>query len=225
MASTSFESRKTLRFIIVIGMLSAIAYFAMLLGKLVPNVAGFLSYDPKDAVVVIAGFIYGPLASLLISVIVSLVEMATVSSTGLYGLLMNVVSTCAFALPAVAVYRKKRSKAGAIIGLAAGVAVMAGTMVLWNYIITPLYMGVPREQVAGMLATVFLPFNAVKGVINAALVMIVYKPLVTALRKTKLVDDPNAGTGKHRISVWTIVVSAAVLVTAVLLLLVLAGVL
>jgi len=224
MASTSFESRKTLRFIIVIGMLSAIAYCAVLLGKLVPNVAGFLSYDPKDAVVVIAGFIYGPLASLLISVIVSLVEMVTVSQTGLYGLLMNIVSTCAFALPAVAIYRVKRTKAGAVIGLAVGVAVMSGTMVLWNYIITPLYMGVPREQVAGMLATVFLPFNAIKGTINAALVMMVYKPLITALRKTKLVDDPDSGNSKRRISIWTIAIAAAVLVTAVMLLLVLAEV-
>lgn len=225
MSSTSLESKKSLRFVIVIGMLSAVAFGATMLGKLVPNVAGFLSYDPKDAVVVIAGYIYGPIASLLISVIVSLVEMVTVSTTGLYGLLMNIVSTCAFALPAVAVYRKKRTRLGAVIGLAAGVAVMSGMMVLWNYIITPMYMGVPREQVAGMLATVFLPFNAVKGVINAALIMMVYKPLITVLRKTKLVDDPDSGDRKHRISIGTIAVAAAVLVTGALLLLVLAGVL
>jgi len=219
------QNRRKLRYLAVVGMLSALAYCAMLLGKLIPNVAGFLSFDPKDAVVVIAGFIYGPVTSLIISVFVSLIEMVTVSTTGLYGLLMNVVSTCAFALPAVGIYRWKRTKAGAVAGLAAGVCVMAGTMVLWNYIITPLYMGIPREQVAGMLATVFLPFNAVKGVINAALVMIVYKPLVTALRKAKLVDDPNGEDGKRRISVWTIVIASAVLITAVLLLLVLAGVL
>ena len=218
------EKRRNLRYVIVVGMLSAIAFCAMLLGKLVPNVAGFLSYDPKDAVIVIAGFIYGPLTSLVISVIVSLIEMVTVSSTGLYGLLMNVVSTCAFAIPAAAVYKKMRSKKGAFIGLAAGVATMAGMMVLWNYIITPLYMGVPREQVAGMLATVFLPFNLIKGVINAALVMIVYKPLVTALRKTKLVDEPEGNAAKHKFSVLTTVIAAAILVTFVLLFLVLAGV-
>ena len=42
--------------IAVAAMFAALAFAATMLGKLVPNVAGFLSYDPKDAVVVIAGF-------------------------------------------------------------------------------------------------------------------------------------------------------------------------
>jgi riboflavin transporter FmnP len=74
-----------------------------------------------------------------------------------------VLSTCAFAVPAAIVYKKYHSQKGAIIGLVAGVLAMAVCMILWNYIVTPLYMGVPRQVVVGMLVPVFLPFNLVKN--------------------------------------------------------------
>ena len=83
-----------------IAMFAAVSFIAVLIAKIIPNVAGFLSYEPKDAVIVIAGLLYGPLSSVMISVIVSLIEMLTISTTGPYGFLMNVVSTCAFAAPA-----------------------------------------------------------------------------------------------------------------------------
>ena len=97
-------------------------------------------------------------------------------------------------------------------------------MVIWNYIITPLYMGVPREQVAGMLIPIFLPFNLIKGGINAALTMLLYKPVVGALRKAKLVESSSGGSGKGKISVGFTLFALAVLVTFVLLFLVLTGV-
>lgn len=217
------QKKISTRYIATVAMLAAISYIAVFVGRLVPNVAGFLSYDPKDAVVVISGFVLGPATSLLVSVIVSLAETVTVSGTGFYGLVMNVVSTCAFALPAAFIYKKFRTKKGAVIGLAVGVAAMAAVMVAWNYVITPLYMGVPRETVAGMLATVFLPFNLLKGSINAALTMLIYKPVVTALRKIGFVSPDPEGK-KHRFSVVTAVVSAALIATFLLLLLALAGV-
>ena len=70
---------------------------------------------------------------------------------------MNILSTCAFACTASAIYRKKRTLAGAVAGLAAGCAVMVSAMLLWNYLITPLYMGYPREAVAELLLPAFLP--------------------------------------------------------------------
>jgi hypothetical protein len=70
-----------------------------------------------------------------------------------------------------------------------GVVFMTGAMVLWNYLVTPVYMHVPREVVAGMLPTVFLPFNLVKGTVNAAFTVVLYKPLVKALRKISIIDE------------------------------------
>ncbi len=207
-----------------VGMLCAVAYAAMLIGQIVPPVQGILSYDPKDVIVVIGGFIYGPLTAAAISVIVSFVEMLTVSSTGPVGFLMNVVSTCSFAVPAAIIYKKAHSMKGAIGSLAAGVAVMTAMMCLWNYIVTPLYQGVPREVVAGMLPTVFLPFNLVKGAINAGLTLLLYKPIVTALRKAHLVEE-SASDHKGKVHVGALILGAALVVTGVLLILVLLGVL
>lgn len=207
-------------------MFCAIAFIAVLIGKIVPNIAGFLSYDPKDAIVVIAGFISGPLTAVLISVIVSFIEMITISGTGVYGLLMNIISTCFFAVPAAAYYEHNRNHKGAVTGLSIGVLVQTAGMLLWNYIITPFYMGVPRETVAAMLLPVFLPFNLIKGGINAGLTLLIYKPIVNALRKANLVR-PSTGTksegGKKKQTGFTLL-AAAVFVSFVLLFLVLAGI-
>ena len=206
-------------------MFAAVSFVAVLISKVIPNVAGFLSYEPKDAVIVIAGLLYGPLTSALISVIVSFIEMITISATGPYGFLMNVVSTCAFAVPAAWYYQKHRTQKGAVIGLILGVLVMAAAMLLWNYIITPFYMGVPRETVAGMLMTVFLPFNLVKGGINAGLTLLLYKPIVNALRKAHLAEPSKSGSQKGTFSVGFTLLSVAILVSFVLWFLVLIGVL
>ena len=217
------QQKLSTRYLAVCAMFVAVSFIAVLISKVIPNVAGFLSYEPKDAVIAIAGFIFGPLTCVFVSVLTSLIEMLTISSTGPYGFLMNVVSTCAFTVPAALLYRRFHSQKGAIGGLALGVAVLAVTMVAWNYIITPFYMGVDRSVVAGMLASVFLPFNLVKGGLNAALTLLLYKPVVTALRKAKLVD-PGSGK-KGRFSLGFTLIASAVLVTFVLLLLVMIGIL
>lgn len=212
------------KYMTTVAMFCAISFIAVLIGKLVPNVAGFLSYDPKDAVVVIAGFILGPAASVIVSAIVSLIEMLTISTTGPYGLIMNIVSTCAFAVPAAWFYRKYHTRKGAVEGLVIGTVIMVICMLIWNYVVTPFYMGVDRAVVAGMLLSVFLPFNLVKGGINAAITLLIYAPVVNTLRKAKLIEPSTSGS-KKTFSVGFTVFALAVLVTFVLLFLVLAGVL
>lgn len=216
--------RFSTRYLAVVAMFTAVSFISVLLAKVIPNVQGFLSYEPKDAVIVIAGFIFGPLTCVIVSVLCSFIEMLSISSTGIYGFLMNVVSTCAFTVPAAWIYARHRTQKGAVIGLGVGVVVLAGCMVLWNYIITPFYMGVPRSVVAGMLATVFLPFNLIKGGINAGITLLLYKPIVTALRKARLVE-PSSSNHKGKFSPGFAIFAAAVLVTFVLLFLVLLGVL
>ena len=79
-----------------VAMLCAIAYVVMAVGR-IPIVL-FLKYDPKDVVITLGGLIWGPLTSCIASVIVSFIEMMTVSDTGILGCIMNIVSTCSFAL-------------------------------------------------------------------------------------------------------------------------------
>ncbi len=171
----------------VMGMLSAMAYILTVFIRipLLPQ-APFLNYDVKDVIIAIGGFLYGPLSAFIISVTVSLVELITVSDTGLIGFVMNVVSTCAFVVPAAIVYKRNKNIRTAIFGLILGVICMSGVMVAWNYFLTPLYMGTPREAVAAMLPTVFLPFNLIKGALNATFIFFLYKPLVRIFRNIGL---------------------------------------
>ena len=215
----------TTQFIAVIAMFTALAYVSVIIAKPIPNVSGFLSYEPKDAIIVIAGLLISPLASALVSLLVSFIEMITISTTGPYGLIMNVLSTCAFAVPAAWIYHKNRTKKGAVIGLATGVVCMVICMLLWNYIITPLYMKVDRSVVAGMMLSVFLPFNLIKGGINAGITLLIYKPIVKALRSAKLVEASTAENGKSGFSVGFFIFSLVVLVTFVLAFLALIGIL
>ena len=212
---------KNSKTVALLGMMCAIAFVAKLVSSVFPMVSGFLSFDLKDVVIVITGFISGPLAAALVTVVVSFIEMITISSTGIIGFVMNVLQSCAFACTAAVIYRRDHKMKGAIIGLISGVLLTTAVMILWNWLITPLYMHVPRSMVVGMLVPVFLPFNLVQGGINATLAMLLYKPVVTALRKAKLVAPSKSGKGHVK---WGVaIVSLVLLVTFVLLALVLAG--
>lgn len=204
-----------------IAMLSALTYMAMLLSNILPKV-DFLQMEIKGTVIVIGGFIFGPLAAAVISIIVAVLEMVTVSGTGPIGCVMNLMAACAFACPAAYIYQKMRTRKGAVIGLAVGVVVLTVVMLLWNYFLVPIYLGVPREKVAEMLPTLYLPFNVVKGGLNMALTLLLYKPVVTALRKARLVPERAAAPGK-RIDAGFLLFSLALLATFVLLVLVLSG--
>lgn len=168
----------------LLAMLSALAYVVMVVGR-IPIVL-FLKYDPKDVVVTFAGLLFGPLSALAVSAVVSVAEMLTVSDTGLLGLVMNVLSTAAFACTASWIYRRRRTLGGAVLGLVAGTLLMSAVMLLWNYLLTPLYLHQPREAVAALLLPAILPFNLFKGGLNAALTLLLYKPASRALRRARL---------------------------------------
>ena len=208
----------------MIGMLSALAFVLTCLGNLIPiKVAGFLDYDPKDIIIVIAGFILGPISAIVITIITALLELVTISTTGIIGFVMNVISSAFFAVTASLIYQKKRTLSGAIIGLICGVVAMCLAMMLWNYLITPLYMaGTSREMIAKMLPTVFLPFNLVKGSANAALAMLLYKPVVNAMRRARLLDKIESK--KSETKALLIIACAVIVVICVLSFLVLGGV-
>ncbi|MBQ2945056.1 MAG: ECF transporter S component [Clostridia bacterium] len=202
----------------VLAMLAAIAYVVMAVGR-VPVVL-FLKYDPKDVVIALGGLIYGPLAAFVISVAVSLIEMVTLSDTGIIGCIMNIVSTCSFACTAAIVYKRKKSLKGAVLGLLLGLFTSVAVMMLWNYLLTPLYMGYPRESVVELLLPAFLPFNLIKSTLNAAFTFLLYKPVIKALRGTGILPKAeNAEKSKKPVMLW--IIAALMIITAVLFILVL----
>ncbi len=203
-----------------LAMLCALAYIAVAVFRI--PVVLFLKYDPKDVIIAIGGFIYGPLPAFIVALLVSLVEMLTLSGTFIWGFMMNVLSSSAFAVTAAYVYKHDHSLKGAVKGLVLGVALMVSMMLLWNYIVTPIYMGLPRTAVAEMLLPYFLPFNLLKGSLNAVITMLLYKPVVQTLRRAALVPaGEQAPAGKINTAIP--LVSALVLVCCILVLLILNG--
>ena len=207
-----------------IAMLTGIAYIVMLLSKLMPSVR-FLDFDFKDVVVCIGGFTFGPFAAAIISILVAFIEMLTISHTGPIGFIMNVLATCAFSCTACFIYKKVHSKKGAVLGLACGVACLVAVMLLWNYLITPLYMtGYSRADVAGLLPTLFLPFNLAKGGMNMAATLLLYPPVVSAMRRAGVVPSSQS-TQEKRINAGFVLFALSLLATFVVLALVLMGIL
>ena len=205
--------------LVLLSLISALAYTVVLVFPRI-EVGGFLRYEPKDVIIVIGGFLLGPWAAVISATLVALLEMVTISDTGPIGCLMNALSTCSFALVASLIYKKKHDLTGAVLSLVAGSLVMAAVMVLWNWLITPLYMEVPRAVVETMLLPLFLPFNLVKAGLNSALTLALYKPLTAALRSARLLPPRESGNQKGT-KLWVYILAAALLAVSILLLLVL----
>lgn len=224
MNTTRTNSRINAKKLAVMAMLCAIAYVVMFTLRIPVK---FLTYEPKDSIITIGGFMLGPLAAAAMSIVVAFLEMITVSDSGPIGMLMNVMAACAFSCTASFIYLRKRTMKGAVIGLSAGVFAMTAIMLLWNYLITPFYMGgdiaEARQTVVGMMVTLLLPFNLLKAVGNMALVMLLYKPVVTAVRKAGLLP-PSEGGKAAKLDPFFIVAAIVLLVTCILLFLVLKGV-
>lgn len=222
--NTRAPSRITVKTLVSLSMLTAIAYVVMLLSKFLPQVLNFLQFDLKDTIICIGGFVFGPVSAAMVSIVVAFIEMITVSDTGPIGMVMNVLATCAYCCTASFIYKKKHTMAGAVMGLAAGTVALTIVMLLWNYLITPIYMVMDRDYVASLLMPVFLPFNLVKGGMNMAAILLLYKPIVGALRRARLVAPSSSGS-KGTFSAGFFLFAAALLATFVLLMLVLTGIL
>lgn len=215
------KQKMSTRELTTLAMLTAIAY-ALVCCVRIPIVL-FLKYEPKDVVITIGGFLMGPMAVLISSSVVALIEMFTISDTGIIGCIMNFLSTCSFAIPAALIYKRRHTMAGAIAGLVAGTVAVVTTMLLWNYLVTPLYMtGTSRSDIAGMLVPVFLPFNLLKAGLNSSFILLLYKPLVVSLRKAGLL--PATGSGASSAKSGVMLFAALLLISCVLYVLVLRGV-
>lgn len=194
-------------------LLCALSYLAMFISRFLPPLFAafpFLKYDPKDAIIVIGGFLYGPMSAFVISLTVSLIEMVSVSGTHIVGCIMNIASTCAFACTASVIYTKFRSLKGGSVGLLLGTVCASAAMMILNYFLTPLYTGMPREAVAALLIPAILPFNIIKSVLNSALVLLIYKPVVRILRTSGMTQ---AGDDSARSTNLSVVLTAIVLIS------------
>lgn len=221
MAKSGYKA-SSLRTMIAIGVFTALAYVCCVLFHFKVS---FLSFDLKDAVMTVAAMLFGPMYGLGMVVAVSLIEFVTISGTGVYGLIMNVISSTTFVCVGSAIYSHRRNFSGALIGAAASVVATVAVMMGANMLITPYYMHVSVDKVAAMIPTLLLPFNLTKALFNASLVFIIYKPLSSVLRRAGFVsaavgsapDGPfaavnanSSGEKKQRKTSLVIVISAVI---------------
>lgn len=189
------KNTKYIRYITFLAAFSALGYISVVFLK-IPLIA-FLKYEPKDVFVIIGGLIFGPLFTIFLSIIVPFLELITISSTGIIGFIMNVVSTIFFVLPPVLFYAHKRKMKQLLYGLIIGIIGLTIIMILWNYFLAPIFFGYTQEAVVKMLVPIILPFNLIKGSINALLVMLLYKPVTSVLIKSNVLQKEDFAGLKH----------------------------
>lgn len=135
----------------------------------------FLEYDPADIPILMGTFAFGPLAGIALTVITAVIQGLTVSAaSGVYGIIMHIISTSTLVIVAGLIYKRHKTKKTALVGLLCGVLAMTIIMVGANMVITPLFMGVPRN-VVWQLMPFIAGFNAIKAGINGLVTFLLYK--------------------------------------------------
>lgn len=198
-----------------LALFTALAYAVTLIFRIDVS---FLTFDAKDAIVCIASLILGPASGVIITLIVATIEQITVGNTGIWGYIMNIISTGVFSVLAGYIYSKRRNLTGVALALSSAVVATVSAMLLCNILIVPLYMqGADVQTVIKLIPTLLLPFNLTKTILNAGIVLALYKPVITALRSARLVPrSENEKTGEKK-SFWSVRSLVILLITIVII--------
>ncbi len=169
---------------VTMAVLSALSLVLMLLVRFpVLPAAPYLIYEPADVPIFIGTFLFGPLAGLVLTVIVSTIQAFVLSPDGWVGLIMHVAATGTFVITAGLIYRRHHKFTGAVIALAAGTLAMTLVMVPVNLIIQPNFYGTPLAVVKSFILPVIIPFNLIKAGGNSILTVLIYKRISKLVKK------------------------------------------
>ena len=204
------DSRKiSTKKMICIAMMSAIAIVVYCLDFPVPLMPSFIKLDLSNVVSLFAGFTLGPAAGVIVCLIKNVIHLVIkgFGTTMGIGDIFDFVTSAVFALSAGLVYRKIHTKKGAVIGCIVGTAAYTLISLPLNYfIVYPIYAKAfggmeaiisaynailpGTDNLFSALCIFNLPFTLVKGILCSLVTILIYKPLITALRKTRLVEEP-----------------------------------
>ncbi|MBQ6348680.1 MAG: ECF transporter S component [Clostridia bacterium] len=195
MMTTVSKTRK----LVGTAMLAAVSVVLMFLAFPVPLMPSFIKLDLAELPALIGAFAYGPLAGAAVCLVKNLVSLMKSSSGGV-GTLCNFLLGVLFVVPAGLIYKKNRTRKGALIGSLVGAATMAVVSIFVNYyVVYPIYTAfMPMEAIIGMYQAINpkvqnlwqaliwfnCPFTFVKGLISVVITFIIYKPLSPFLKGT-----------------------------------------
>lgn len=145
---------------------------------IVPGIE-WLKYDPSGIVSLVAGFAYGPAAAVIVSVLGFLPHLFT----NPWGTLMAVLVALALSVPAALIYRRNKTRKGAVIGIIVGAIVALTVAIVGNIIVTPFYAHMTTAQVVALIVPALLPFNALKFTIHGVVTFLIYKPISNLLNR------------------------------------------
>ena len=139
----------------------------------------WLKYDPSGIVSLVAGFAYGPAAAAIVSVLGFLPHLFT----NPWGTLMAVLVALALSVPAALIYRRNKTRKGAVIGIIVGAIAALAVAIVGNLIVTPFYAHMTTAQVVALIVPALLPFNALKFTIHGVVTFLIYKPISNLLNR------------------------------------------
>lgn len=190
------------RTLVEIGMLGAIATVLMLFEVPLPFIAPpFYEIDLSEVPVLVGAFALGPVAGAtieLIKILINLIINGT--NTAFVGEIGNYILGCSFIIPAALIYKLKKTKTNAMIGMIAGTISMTVFGCFLNaYVLLPTYaaaFGMPIDSIVGMGSTInakitdvmtfvvmaVAPFNIIKGVVVSVITLLIYKHISPILK-------------------------------------------
>ena len=189
--------KDTTRNLTVAAMLSAVAFILMFIEFPIPMlIPAFVKMDFSDLPALLGAFALGPVYGVVISFMKNLLHIVIKgTSTACVGELSNFILGAIFSAVAGYIYKHHKSRKTAIIGAVAGAVAMGVLSVPSNYfVVYPAYVQfyhLPLEAILGMYQAILpsadslikcliifnLPFTLVKGILDAVLCMLIYKPL------------------------------------------------
>ena len=162
----------------------------------IPFMPPFMDFDLAAIPELIGGFALGPVAAIGIILVKILLKFVLMGTSSMFtGEIQNLLLSCAYVLPAVIIYHRKKSKKSALLGMIVGTIVCSITAVFTNlYIIIPFYASLGNmtvQSIVDMCAAVnplmkdtltltifgIVPFNLIKGSASSLVTYILYKRL------------------------------------------------
>lgn len=148
--SGRWSTRRIAMYALFVALSMAVSFIEF---PIIPGVQ-WLKYDPSGIVCLVAGFAFGPAAAVIVSVLGFVPHLFT----NPWGTLMAVLVALALSVPASLIYKKNKTRKGALIGIIVG-------------------------AVVALIVPALLPFNALKFTIHGVVTFLIYKPISNLLNR------------------------------------------
>lgn len=203
----------TTKNVVLMGMFSALAGVLMLFEIPLLFIApSFYKLDFSEVPILVGTFTLGPLAGVIMELLKIMIKLLLKpTSTAFVGEFANFVVGCALIVPAGIIYRLKKTRKGAIIGMVTGIVIMIVIGVVINaQVMLPFFSkfyGMPLEKIVGMGSAInpavynvwtfalicVGPFNMMKGIVVSLVTGLIYKRISILIRSA---GRPDVSAGK-----------------------------